>query len=571
MNLLKNVKVGIRIVLSFIIMSLLIILVSVMSIYALTAVNTNSKSMYNTNFKGIYILSNIKENLMQSNTDLLKLSYQKDTSQVIDIKKDLDNTRVNDEKYSAQFDKISKSQAEKNLWINYNKQLDVYRNARQSVINLSQSGKYAEAQSIFVNRINPIIESMDKNINKLINISDNAANNSYLNNYSVYYKNSVNMLIIMAIGILLAIGIGILTSKDINKSLMQIVEISKNLSEYDFSHEYKIDREDEFGKAKKELVKAQENIKQLVKNILNDSQNMSSASEELYSTVEELTSKFEEINSSTVSISEDVQESGASSEEISASIQEVDSSVNELSHKADDGNNKSQATKLSAIEIKEKVKDSIEKIKNLSNKNNETILKAIEEGKVVEEIKVMANTIASIAEQTNLLALNAAIEASRAGESGKGFQVVAGEVRKLAEQSQQAVSGIQGTISKVQDAFGNLSRSSKNVLNFINDDVSSQLQSFKNIGDKYYDDADFISSMSENISSMSQQITNTISQVSKAVQSTAGVAQNASQNVEVIKSSINEASQGMTQISETAQGQAEMAENLSIMIQKFKI
>jgi Methyl-accepting chemotaxis protein len=492
MNLLKNVKVGIRIVLSFIIMSLLIILVSVMSIYALTSVNTNSKSMYNTNFKGIYILSNIKENLMQSNTDLLKLSYQKDTSQVIDIKKDLDNTRVNDEKYSAQFDKISKSQAEKNLWINYNKQLDVYRNARQSVINLSQSGKYAEAQSIFVNRINPIIESMDKNINKLINISDNAANNSYLNNYSVYYKNSVNMLIIIAIGILLAIGIGILTSKDINKSLMQIVEISKNLAEYDFSHEYKIDREDEFGKAKKELVKAQENIKQLVKNILNDSQNMSSASEELYSTVEELTSKFEEINSSTVSISEDVQESGASSEEISASIQEVDSSVNELSHKADDGNNKSQATKLSAIEIKEKVKDSIEKIKNLSNKNNETILKAIEEGKVVEEIKVMANTIASIAEQTNLLALNAAIEASRAGESGKGFQVVAGEVRKLAEQSQQAVSGIQGTISKVQDAFGNLSRSSKNVLNFINDDVSSQLQSFKNIGDKYYDDADFI-------------------------------------------------------------------------------
>ena len=62
----------------------------------------------------------------------------------------------------------------------------------------------------------------------------------------------------------------------------------------------------------------------------------------------------------------------------------------------------------------------------------------------------MADTIGSIAEQTNLLALNAAIEAARAGEQGKGFAVVAEEVRKLAEQSSQAVLSIQDTIVKVQ-------------------------------------------------------------------------------------------------------------------------
>ena len=68
----------------------------------------------------------------------------------------------------------------------------------------------------------------------------------------------------------------------------------------------------------------------------------------------------------------------------------------------------------------------------------------LKNGKVVDNIKIMADTIGSIAEQTNLLALNAAIEAARAGEQGKGFAVVAEEVRKLAEQSSQAVTGIQG-------------------------------------------------------------------------------------------------------------------------------
>ena len=192
------------------------------------------------------------------------------------------------------------------------------------------------------------------------------------------------------------------------------------------------------------------------------------------------------------------------------------------------------------------------------------MLMAIEEGKVVDNIKVMADTIASISEQTNLLALNAAIEAARAGEQGKGFSVVAEEVRKLAEQSSQAVTGIQDTIIKVQDAFKNLSKNGSEVLKFINENVHQQFDYFGGIGNQYYNDSDFVSRMSE-------EITATIGQVSEAVQNMSETAQESSENAETIKTSIHETTKAVEQVALTAQNQAELAQKLNEMVHKFKL
>uniref|UniRef100_UPI0003757915 methyl-accepting chemotaxis protein n=1 Tax=Clostridium tyrobutyricum TaxID=1519 RepID=UPI0003757915 len=201
----------------------------------------------------------------------------------------------------------------------------------------------------------------------------------------------------------------------------------------------------------------------------------------------------------------------------------------------------------------------------------EKILEAIEAGKVVENIKEMAHTIAGIAEQTNLLALNAAIEAARAGEHGKGFAVVAEEVRKLAENSATAVSSIQDTIGKVNDAFKNLSDSSNEVLVFINDEVNPQFEAFKDMGNQYYKDADFIRSLSEEIASMSEELNATMAQVSDAMQHMSDNQQQASENASQIQEGIDENTQAVNQVALTAQSQAELAQKLNELVQKFKI
>ena len=212
---------------------------------------------------------------------------------------------------------------------------------------------------------------------------------------------------------------------------------------------------------------------------MENSQDMSASSEELSATVQELTSKTEEIDNAVANIAYEMQESSSSSEEITASVEEVDSSINELSEKAMEGSNNANKSKERATEVEKKGKEAIEEVRNLYEEKKKNMLMAIEDGKVVDNIKVMADTIASISEQTNLLALNAAIEAARAGEQGKGFAVVAEEVRKLAEQSSQAVTGIQDTIVKVQNAFKNLSGTGSEVLKFINENVHQQFEYFE--------------------------------------------------------------------------------------------
>ena len=460
--------------------------------------------------------------------------------------------------------------SEKQIWPTFKNQLNQYRTIRDNVVKLVDAGNYDEAVKQY-QQIPAIRDAMIENLDKLININIDSAKTANVNNHSIYLNSNNTMTILMIVGLLIAIGIGLLISKDINTPLLKIVDLAENMAKFDLSNNYQVTRKDEFGKTGGALTKAQENIKELIKTIMDNSQDMSASSEELSATVEELSSKAEEIDSAVTNIVSGIQETSAVSEEITASVEEVDSSINELSGKAMEGSNNAIQSKERATEVEKKGKEAIKEVRNLYEEKKKNMLKAIEDGKVVDNIRVMADTIASISEQTNLLALNAAIEAARAGEQGKGFAVVAEEVRKLAEQSSQAVTGIQDTIVKVQDAFKNLSENGNDVLKFINENVDPQFEEFENIGNQYYSDSDFVSKMSEEIASMSEELTATVGQVSEAIQNMAETSQKSSEHAETIKESIDETTKAIEQVAITAQSQAELAQKLNEMVLKFKI
>jgi len=358
------------------------------------------------------------------------------------------------------------------------------------------------------------------------------------------------------------------------KPLGIMIKKLERLSTGDFSQNtcyFNVNGKDELGLLNKSINNMQNEVASLIKGIIDNSQNLSASAEELSATVEELTAKTITIRESINNVTDGMQDSSAASEQLSASIEEVDLSINKLSQKAMEGSSNANGSKERATEVKKKSKKAIDETRKIYDEKQNKMLNAIEDAKIVNDIKVMADTIASIAGQTNLLALNAAIEAARAGEQGRGFAVVAEEVRKLAEQSAEAVTGIQDTIIKVQAAFKSSIDTGSDILHFINNNVNEQFDAYGITGNQYYNDSDFVSKMSEEIAAMSEEIAATVGQVNGVIQDMSQTSQKSNEQSETIKEGMDDATEAIKQIAITAQSQAELAQKLNEMVQKFSI
>ncbi|MDS0527781.1 methyl-accepting chemotaxis protein [Clostridium sp. SHJSY1] len=570
MNLLKNIKVKVKLIVGFIIVAMLILIVGAVGNISIKNVGENSEALYKENLRSVYLLTDMKENLAEIKNSVFAIILVRDSSKRAELDKVIQVNKEEDDKYMVEFEDLLTSDDESKVFTNLKNNLDEYRALRQEAMKFLDEKKFNEAEKVYEN-IDKVQVSMFDNISKLIEMNLEEAQDVNDNNNLIYLKSSNIMLILSIVAIASAIGIGLILTNDISKPLQKIKSFGEELANYDLSNEFNDTRKDEFGQTVLALSKAQNNIRNLIKTIIENSESISASSEELSATVQELASKSESIDNAVKEITNNMQDTNTETESVSISMQEVDSSINVLSHKASEGSDNAIKSKERAIDVRNSSQKAIEDVRKIYAEKQDKMEKVIEESKIVDNIGIMADTIASISEQTNLLALNAAIEAARAGEQGKGFAVVAEEVRTLAEQSAESVKNIQETIDQVRGVFKNSIDTGSDILEFINKDVYEQFIAFENTGKSYYDDSEFSSKMSEEVAAMSQEVTATVGEVNEVVHNMAEKVQKSSEQAEEIKGSLNETTQAIEQVAMTAQSQAELAQKLNEIINRFKI
>ena len=307
-------------------------------------------------------------------------------------------------------------------------------------VQILKDGKKEEAQKLAETAVLPTLKAYIASTHKLLEHTRKLMSQKEAEMQAASNRARTWLIVLATSALLLAVVIAWRLSRSITRPLHVAVGIAEKVAAGDLRSEIKIERNDETGALLAAIGTMQENLKQLIGSVREDVGAVSASATQMSAAADELSGNAARQN-------EAVSSTAASVEELTVSIGQM----SESAQLAQDVVEATVKVSDSGLEMGNKVSREIGEI-DRSVSNFATQMQALQ-GQA-GEIGTVVKLIKEIADQTNLLALNAAIEAARAGEQGRGFAVVADEVRKLAERTASATNEIQKTIEAIQSNMG---------------------------------------------------------------------------------------------------------------------
>ena len=328
---------------------------------------------------------------------------------------------------------------------------------------------------------------------------------------------------------------------------------------------------DEFALLAKDAINMKDALKNLVAQTINNSSDINGSVTEVNSSVSHLTSELESISATTEELAASMEETSASAQLVQESSGRIRKSCVDMVDKAADGSKESEEIISRVNGIKDHLNDILKHTENVKGEISGKIEQALKDITVVEKITDLTSAIMEISSQTNLLSLNASIEAARAGEAGRGFAVVATEIGSLANQSQQTVGEIQKITESVMTAVHNLSDSANAILEFVQKDVTEDLQLFSETTNDYIKDTGYYNNMIAEVKAVADELLGALENITESINAVSKAAEEGAEGTTDIATRNTQINQYSQSVLEKVDKTKNVADTLNQEVSVFKI